>query len=247
MDDDDVKSLAKYDSTLARADASGRETTIAIVTGSIGTVVGVFIAVVAGWAAVSAALGLLANLVMAVAAIAAFSLWRVQIHGQSRHAAAVEALRVAHQIEIAARRFVDAAISIKARYAQDEETQASFSNKELRVRRDQLHEAMDSVTPAIITMRTHWGPRTAKPLEKMWDVAVDTLVSIENIGHELEYGDSGEGPMDQAKHGEWNWYWLVDGRKADRDLYVAHLQKHLAAVDEWAAPYVGRARAPDDE
>ena len=193
-----------------------------------------------GWETVVGVLGLSANLIMAIAAIGAFFLWRKQISGASQHATARAAVRCAHNVEISARRYMNKATDIRRHCAREVDSDIYFVVADLAPLHDALKTALDAVGPAVVDVRTDWDSDAALPLEQCWHFGEQIRANIAWVAETLSQGPK---PVDQTAPdatGRWDWHAVVEGDSKAVALVGETLRRHLDAVDEWAAPHIGK-------
>lgn len=221
---------------------SDRDQSVVLVSGAVGVGIGALTAWIAGlatWAAVSGALTLLATLVMAGAAIAAFGLWRSQLRGGSQHEAAKDVLRVALRAKpivsatLVGMAGIDRMVGVFGRKVMPSATWEPLYEEhkaKMRAYREELEAANDKV-------RIVWGAQEVV-LEDLVAIVskVQTVVSIVLVDMAGEEADSAFA-YDPIGHAT---YRAVKGIQGESHPIIDRIEREIQAVDAWAAHFIGR-------
>lgn len=180
-------------------------------------------------------LGLLANVVMAGAAVTAFSLWRAQVHGQAQHAAATRAMRVAFAVDGA----IVQALHDCARFSRDKRTgqevaMAGIEGSDAVLAR--LHAELEEVS---FDVRATWGDEAWTQVENFRAAFLAFEVAFLTFGAETRGIDRKELDVSAPP---WSWRGAMRGDVDDVMKCASFYRRQAMGLARWGEANVDRGR-----
>lgn len=124
--------------------------------------------------AIFGAIGVVANLAMAIAAVTAFFLWQRQLHGTSRHQVAREAMAFGYRASAA----VDQAVLLWSKY-----DPASFDRAAFAESAEELRTLRSEVPKVVADVRTFWPTQNVDTLLFLGHMVRSVFLWIEACSH----------------------------------------------------------------
>jgi hypothetical protein len=229
-----AKSLAKV----------GRRKGIAVAAAS-----GLAVGTLAAWGAnlatgavVLGVIGAVSNAVMAVAAGAAFFLWRKQAITTSRigkeHEVALRVMTLAARIEQETKRSLDDVallwLVVEAGGAGDLEVWRQHLDSKIRPLEILLHEEWSGL---LADIHANWSREDAALLEPLRALAHDWSKKARLLA--LRRTTSGELKTEPSPYG-WDWLALFQGDSEAQTAFIGRLETSVNAIDRWARERTGK-------